>query len=92
MIRLQNCPLQLLSNTQDQGPRDSTHATQACTQNTLAMWETTKAHVYQQTLGFTQYQNNLVQTYGFAKVCTPKQSRNRPMVILQSVPSTKTIS
>ena len=32
-------PLQLLSNTQDQGPRDSTHATQACTQNTLAMWE-----------------------------------------------------
>ena len=62
-------PLQLLSNTQDQGPRDSTHATQACTQNTLAMWESTQAHVSQQTLGFMQYQNNLVQTYGFAK-CT----------------------
>ena len=32
------------------------------------------------------------KTYGFAEICTPKQSRNRPMVILQSVPSTKTIS
>ena len=31
------------------------------------MWEPTQAHIYQQTLGFTQYQNNLVQTYGFAK-------------------------
>ena len=59
LIRLQNCHYTLLSNTQDQGPRVSTHATQACTQNTLAMWDTTKAHVYQQTLGFTQYQNNL---------------------------------
>ena len=77
MVRLRNCQLQLLSNTQDQGPRDSTHATQACTQNTLAMWETTKAHVYQQTLGFTQYQNNLVtDLWLYLQVyLAPKQSR-----------------
>ena len=58
IAKLSDC--RLLSNTQDQGPRDSTHATQACTQNTLAMWESTQAHIFQQTLGFTQYQNNLV--------------------------------
>ena len=38
---------------------------------------TTKAHVYQQTLGFTQYQNNLVtDLWLYYKVyLAPKQSR-----------------
>ena len=44
---------------------------------------TTKAHVYQQTLGFTQCQNNLSKDLRRCKIYTPKQSRNRPMVILQ---------
>ena len=69
---LQYGPIAKLSTTnyyltlKTKGTRDSTHATQACTQNTLAMWETTKAHVYQS------------DTWIYA---VPKQSRNRLMAL-----------
>ena len=52
---------------------------------------TTKAHVYQQTLGFTQYQNNLVtDLWLYYKVyLAPKQSRNRPMITREYTPVPK---
>ena len=54
------------------GTRDSPHAIHACTQNTLAMWETTKAQVYQirhldLLEKYTKYQIQVLhnQTFGF---------------------------
>ena len=72
MVRLQNCQQQDYYLTlKTKGTQDSPHAIHACTQNTLAMWETTKAQAYQiRHLDLlenknTKFKSYTIRPYGF---------------------------